>query len=414
MESTKFEYSLSFKRTLTEHGIGQLFKTYKKEPVLAVLLREARIDVLTVPGRKRVVLEKLVTKLFQEAMLWSEDCRWTEESLTVLKLSSVFEGVNVYQNLSKIFERNQSGELDEADDDFVVYANEEGFKNADSMVEFFVKKELLKKVENEDPKKGISLTLVEHCAHSKRKQISLKGCAQDVVPRFTHSAEVTHLDLEWNSLQTADLAAYTQLTVLNLAHNKLTNVPSSLPDSLAKLNLSGNPITQLDFKSLPPNLSYLDISYMSQMTIPETFWKLLDGRVLALRFSSDMKLQLPKDVDLSKISFEDQFGNEGIIHKGTVVFSEPEEEEILHERTSSSASFVSSLPLKRNSHLSQSLDEEDAPKSATNAKRSTDPEDEENASGGFMKAAIGWCKIAAIVAAFGYICMKLWPLYKRA
>ncbi len=320
MELARFDYPSFFKRTLSENEIGQLFAGYKTDPVLAVLLEEAHIDSDALPGRNREVLETLVSHLFQEMTHWytplvkhTTTLLYSESQLTVLQLEWFFDTNNTYLNLSKIFANHTAGEQ------FVAHAQREGFMEPSHMMNYFAEKGGLLKVV------GSNGSLIQHCILSKSPQISLSGCGLQSFPPLAHAGKVVSLDLEWNSLQAFDARAYTQLTYLELSHNRLTHVPANLPDSLQWLYLSGNFIPLLDFKRLPSGLKELAISYMANMVIPTEFWKLLDGRTITLKISFDMKILPSYIYDLSGITFKDQFDREGTIEEGVVVFDLPEE-----------------------------------------------------------------------------------------
>ena len=117
------------------------------------------------------------------------------------------------------------------------------------MVNYFVEKVGLQTDKESDDQISVSSTLIQHCKQSKSTQISLRDCGLQALPQFPHAANVTYLDLDWNSLQNIDIAGYSGLTYLDLSHNKLTTVPVNLSDSLEKLYLTGNPIQKLDFNA---------------------------------------------------------------------------------------------------------------------------------------------------------------------
>ncbi len=326
MEPARFNYRSFFDRALNENEIKQLFEGYKTDPVLAVLLREAHIDVCPFPVYRREVLEMLVINQFEEMMHWYAplvkpvvSVKYGESYLTDRQVRTLFDTNNTYLNLRIIFADCAAGQQ------FVVHAQESGFIEPVSMMDYFTQRAGLVKVVGPDLKPAVNSSLYQHCVVSKSTYISLRDCDLQHVPPFAHAGIVQHLNLEWNSLQAADLAAYAQLKYLDLSHNKLTVVPVNLPDSLKRLYLSGNPIQKLEFKRLPSMLKELDISYMEKMDIPEDFWKLLAGRVMTVKISFNMKLMPPDNYDLSGIEYVDQFGKEGIIEDGTVVFVLQEE-----------------------------------------------------------------------------------------
>ncbi len=374
MENTKPSFS---SYNPTEQQIHVLFEEYKTDAYLAVLLHEAEVDTSEFQNNEEV-LDKLVTKLFQKMMKWrpSQDIDETfKGQLKVSFLRGFFETNNTYANLTRIFAQHVNMPQ------FNAQAQTVGFEGSGEMMMFFVTYAGLEKVNGNNNKPVVSWTLIQHCKNSKSTQISLRGCALQQFPQFQHVASVTYLDLEWNALTTADLLSYTQLIDLNLAHNLLTAIPVNLPDCLCELNLSGNPIASLDFEKLPKELGMLNISYMANTKIPDSFWQLLSGRQMILQISSDMMLKPPENVDLNKIMFIDQFGGPGTIQNGTVVFESEKE-------------------------LSPAV-------SLTCSTRSNDDE-EDDTSGGFMKTALGWLSITAIVAGISYIFMKLWQRYKNA
>lgn len=340
MELARFDYPSFFNRTLNELQIGQLFEEYKIDPVLNVLLHEAHIDSDAIPGRKREVLEVLVSNLFQEIMHWytplvqhNTTALYGESQLTMPYLRWCFDMNNIYLNLSKIFANHQAGQH------FVDFARINGFIEPVSMVNYFVENAGLPKIVTQDQKLVVNWSLFHHCAASKSTHISLSGCTmQGGIAQFTHAATIKLLDLEWNGIQVADLAAYTQLTYLDLSHNRLTHVPVNLPGSLKRLYLSGNSIHTLDFKSLPSRLEVLSISYMANMVIPDSFWRLLHRKTITLKVSFDMKVTPPDNYDLSHITFKDQFDRECTLEEGQVVFDLPEEYSTDNTSTDSSRS----------------------------------------------------------------------------
>ncbi len=307
MERSTFRFD-SYFRKLDMVGVNEILDSCSKDPAFSKLLDEANGDVPNyngldiVPERNRKVLESLVTKLFQTAVKWKPIPIVNQHSKTdyALDLSfdllkTVFRTNQIYDNLREIFVYTPA--VKEFDEDMTLGT----IQSDHDMVMFFVTKGDLKSVNGTDNKLDISQTLIEHCKHSQRSKISLRNVGLKDLPSFDHAADVSYLVLGWNSLTAIDLSPFRNLLGLSVNYNELTEVPKHLPDTLVWLDLTGNRIQSLNFDKLPESLLELNISHMHEMVIPESFWKLLDGKFLVLKFSNDMQLTFPNNIDLTRI-----------------------------------------------------------------------------------------------------------------
>ncbi len=355
-------------------------KLYKQDDLLLPLCERAEVDIdERCEDRDIMLVQRIANEIYQAAQKWCRAFKskndLSSEDLTTSRLRLVLKGNYIFRNLSEIFKDTTEGNA------FLEEARNKGFgDNSQEMVQFFNKQNCA--IDADNPESFLKFGT----------RVSLIGFNLSTQPSMVR---VSYLNLSCNKIKSIELRYLPQLKELYLADNLLEKV--EVPETLEILDLSGNPAKVLDELTIGAQLQKLTVAYMKGI-IPASFWvksyrsnltELVVSVVvhvgMSIKITDTRDSRQPRIVELPASSSDHKLGETKEANRRGVTRnyegSDEEEDDL-----------TAQLPM--------------------DSKRSSDGED--GTSGGFMKAAIGWCKIAAIVAAFGYICMKLWQRYKRA